>query len=330
MKERIISPDFIKGLCIILMVYGHITQIGTMANYQNYVSKVIYTFHMPLFLIISGYFFHISTKVKIQVSKILKKIALPYVIFITLYLIGLTLVSHLDIPTNSTPPTDILSFVAKIFIFSAGSYWFLHSLILISLSILLINYLIKDKNSLIFYVFVILLMVILERYELVKIRTSTYFLLGYVIKQLTNKNVEISQRYVLLLIPISISLYFSKEVFYFSILEVLNCFIIFSILWYIGKKFKYLKVNKFISYIGQNTLIILLTHSLFIIMGKVFCHTFLKIDPSGISYSLIITATTITLSLISSIIMDKLSISKYLFSVDKIYNASWLNDNKRV
>ena len=319
MKERLISPDFIKGFCIILMVYGHITQIGTMANYQNYLAKVIYTFHMPLFLIISGYFFNISLNLKSQVNKILKKIAIPYVIFTTLYLIGLILVSHTGIPTNSKPPSDILSFLAKVFIFSAGSYWFLHSLILISLSILLMNYLIRDNKSLIFYVFVILLLVILDKYELVKIRTSTYFILGYAIKRLTNKKIEIKPQYTLFLIPISISLYLNKEVFYFNILQVLNCFIIFSLLWFIAKKFKYLKVIKFISWVGQNTLIILLTHSLFIIIGKVFRHTFLNIDESGILYSLIVTATTITLSLLTSIVIDKLSISKYLFSVDKIY-----------
>ncbi|WP_291963525.1 acyltransferase family protein [Maribacter sp.] len=325
MKERLISPDFIKGFCIILMVYGHITHIGKLANDQNYLVKVIYTFHMPLFLIISGYFFNISLDVKTQVHKILKKIALPYVIFISLYLMGLILVTRLGIPTNNKPPTDILSFIKKEFIFSAGSYWFLHSLILISLSTLLVNYLIKDKNSIFFYISLILLFLVLDNFELLKIRTATYFLLGYVIKHLTNKKIEISPYYIFFLIPISVYLYFKNEVFSFSILEVLNCFIILSILWFVGKKFKNLKLIKFISWIGQNTLIILLTHSLFIIIGKIFRGTFLKIDESGILYSLIITATTITLSLLSSVIMDKLSLSKYLFGIDKIYTANNIN-----
>ena len=181
MKERLISPDFIKGFCIILMVYGHVTHIGTMANSQNYLVKIIYTFHMPLFLIISGYFFNIATNTKLQIKKVARKIRIPYIIFITLYLVGLIIVSYLGIPTNNMPPTTLESFIKKVFITSAGSYWFLHSLIIISLSMLLINLFVKSKNSLIFYIFLILLFLILDRFEIVKIRTSTYFLLGYVI-----------------------------------------------------------------------------------------------------------------------------------------------------
>ncbi|HAW18859.1 MAG TPA: hypothetical protein DCX14_01635 [Flavobacteriales bacterium] len=53
---RITAPDFIKGLCIILMVYGHITMIGTLDEAQNAIKEFIYTFHMQIFLLVSGFF----------------------------------------------------------------------------------------------------------------------------------------------------------------------------------------------------------------------------------------------------------------------------------
>lgn len=62
-KIRDKKMDFIKGVTIFLMVWGHIVQhfYGNEGSfYGNIVYKVIYTFHMPLFMFISGYFFKSS------------------------------------------------------------------------------------------------------------------------------------------------------------------------------------------------------------------------------------------------------------------------------
>ena len=52
--------DIVKGIAILLVVYGHIIQHamapwGHQEFYLNPVFKIIYTFHMPLFVFISGY-----------------------------------------------------------------------------------------------------------------------------------------------------------------------------------------------------------------------------------------------------------------------------------
>lgn len=60
-KIRNYKMDYIKGISIFLVVWGHIVQhfYGGFDGdfYGNIVYKVIYTFHMPLFMFISGYFF---------------------------------------------------------------------------------------------------------------------------------------------------------------------------------------------------------------------------------------------------------------------------------
>lgn len=57
-KNRNIKIDIIKGVAIFLVLWGHYIQY-TSANqfdyFQNGVFKVIYSFHMPLFALISGY-----------------------------------------------------------------------------------------------------------------------------------------------------------------------------------------------------------------------------------------------------------------------------------
>ncbi|MEG1718751.1 MAG: acyltransferase family protein [Clostridia bacterium] len=59
--------DILKAIAIILVVVGHTMQYGTTADYlqnklfyDNAFFQFIYTFHMPLFMLISGYLFYAS------------------------------------------------------------------------------------------------------------------------------------------------------------------------------------------------------------------------------------------------------------------------------
>ncbi len=49
-KKRINYIDIARGIAIILMILGHIVPPGT-------IRKIIFSFHMPLFVIVIGYFF---------------------------------------------------------------------------------------------------------------------------------------------------------------------------------------------------------------------------------------------------------------------------------
>lgn len=62
--ERNRRIDFLRGLAICLVVLGHTIQYGSGTEYlqqglfySNILFKIIYSFHMPLFMMISGYLF---------------------------------------------------------------------------------------------------------------------------------------------------------------------------------------------------------------------------------------------------------------------------------
>lgn len=59
MKERNVTIDIMKGIGIILMVVGH-------SGCPSFLRNFIYTFHMPLFFMISGY---LITESKLNVIK---------------------------------------------------------------------------------------------------------------------------------------------------------------------------------------------------------------------------------------------------------------------
>lgn len=75
MTQRLESLDFIKGLAIYLVIFGHVLQefhhFPAMSFFANPIYEAIYTFHMPLFAAISGYLFGLSSD-KYSVWQIVK------------------------------------------------------------------------------------------------------------------------------------------------------------------------------------------------------------------------------------------------------------------
>ena len=70
---------------IVLMVYGHIDHVGSLAILQKQFVVLIYTFHVPIFLIISGFFFKITPQEEEYESgkRLLQRLIIPYLIFIS-------------------------------------------------------------------------------------------------------------------------------------------------------------------------------------------------------------------------------------------------------
>lgn len=55
MTKRITYLDSLKAILILLVILGHAVQFNTEEYETNPLFQFIYSFHMPLFLFISGY-----------------------------------------------------------------------------------------------------------------------------------------------------------------------------------------------------------------------------------------------------------------------------------
>lgn len=71
-KQRDKSIDIAKGIGIILVVYGHLACP---------IRREIFLFHMPLFFLLSGYFFSSRDSIKIFLVKKTKSLLLPFCLF---------------------------------------------------------------------------------------------------------------------------------------------------------------------------------------------------------------------------------------------------------
>ena len=114
MKERDLTLDGIKLILIFLVVLCHFTQNS---RYDNEVTTSIYTwvyaFHMPLFVMLSGYFFKGECVEKINKSNL--KILEPLLIYHTIFTLMSTRSLH--------------DFTINILIFEPSPMWYIVSLI---------------------------------------------------------------------------------------------------------------------------------------------------------------------------------------------------------
>lgn len=129
-KTRNFFIDIIKGLAIFLMIWGHCIQyccVNTEIDFfNNYVFKFIYSFHMPLFMLVSGYLFFYSFS-----KRDLKQL----LIYKTQSLLQPILFGSIFIFLITTVPLNLLNGNIKILFNGGGwiekipSLWFLWSVL---------------------------------------------------------------------------------------------------------------------------------------------------------------------------------------------------------
>lgn len=78
--KRNIQYDYIKGIAIFLVIYGHAIShidIGQSSWWENPIYMFIYMFHMPLFIFVSGYFFNANKNPRNYVENKIRALIIP-------------------------------------------------------------------------------------------------------------------------------------------------------------------------------------------------------------------------------------------------------------
>ena len=122
--KRMDELDFLKAVFILLMVAFHLVYIG---NKYPYAKAVVYTFHMPGFLLISGYLANTQKTVR-KFLRGMGRLLLPYLIMEGAYIIlaaFLPIREHIDSLTVGT-------FLQHLWLKPLGPYWYLHTLVICS------------------------------------------------------------------------------------------------------------------------------------------------------------------------------------------------------
>lgn len=146
MNKRNENIDIIKGAAILLVLAGHAIQFGSGMHCYIYsdffldpVYRVIYSFHMPLFMLISGYLFYFTVNrhsfgecVKSRFQTLLLPIGVWSLIFYAERMIK---------GTEHTPWLAVRAYLST----CAGNFWFLWAIFYCSFAVLLTRRFLKDS-----------------------------------------------------------------------------------------------------------------------------------------------------------------------------------------
>lgn len=125
-NKRILEIDISKGIIILLMIFGHF-------NIPYSLRNMIYSFHMPAFIIFSGYFYNSKS-----IFKDIKKLSCYYLLFSFIYII---------LKRNFIVPLIGISFSNKFFtnIPSVGPIYFVTLLIIVKIIYYLLSKYLKNE-----------------------------------------------------------------------------------------------------------------------------------------------------------------------------------------
>lgn len=267
--------DWLRCICILLVVTFHIVYIE-----QQYAAiyAIVGIFHVPVFLIISGYLANVER----PLPKLWRSIS-PWVIsYAIMELCYILAASRLPVSDH----IDGLSFygIAKILlVHPIGIYWYLHTLLLCYAFLYLSRRLtwLSNGNQLLVF---LTLCFLSNTLDMLSVTNALYFLLGALLRsygfQIRSFRPSVIAIFPFLWVifssvsnpPLSSSLLG----FVFVILTI--CFLVVCLRYIRGS------IRRIALMIGRNTLPILLFSPIITFLAKFYQNQLLNIDPSGILF----------------------------------------------
>ena len=307
-QARILELDFLKCVFILLMIVFHLVYIG---NRYPVAKAFVYTFHMPGFLIISGYLLHVQKPVP-QFLRYIQWIFVPYLLMESGYVV---MASVLPIREHIQQLTFGL-FLDRLFLHPLGPYWYLHTLMLCGI----VTYVVAQFAShhrVWMLMCVLLCLWVLALLGLVTWINAVYFCVGVALRLYHRPFVDtfhpawwsfIGIVLVATCVPNALQRHTIGGM-------LIVYFVISFLLWlypYLPKG-----MAKIALFIGRNSLILLLFSPMFTVLSKLF-QSYLLFEPSGMLFMLVALLFTVVGSFTVAYILQKLHVARYVFGKSRI------------
>ena len=308
-QKRIGELDFLKCVFILLMIAFHLVYIG---DKYAYAKDLVYTFHIPAFLLISGYLMHIEKPLSSFLHSMLW-VFIPYLIMES----GYVVMSSILPVREKVDHLTVQLLMDKIFFSPMGPYWYLHTLLLCGISYFIVVRLLKGMVGLFPILITLSLVYVGLSYGLGLLAPSSalYFMIGVIVKQSGVGFTSFFRGSWWSVIPLVLLAAYPDNLNRFTLSGIIITYLVISLVLAI-----YSVLPSFIQktgcYIGRHTLILLLFSPIFTIAVKPLVGVF-SFDPSGMAFLFISLCITVLGSFAITRIMDKLSLSRFFFGTEK-------------
>ena len=326
MKERYKELDLMKGIGIILVYLGHNFNLHGLEwnNLFLYLHRTTYSFHMPLFFLISGLISNTNSEIILKnfYKGKIKRLLVPYLFINLVDFFPRTLFPKL-VNSEFGGAKEILFYGTKI-------SWFVYTLFIIFMIFPVLDKYILKKDK--YYLFGVILITVnylkifenIEIFSLNKVAIYLlYFYIGYIIKPFYKEKIKngIGSKNLIFLIIGVIFLSLSYKYYY------LNYFnsVVFAMLgiWFVLNIALRIKENsviyKFFNFLGINSLTFYLIEGFITVVYRVVLLRVIPIECSYLLVSIFFILRVLTAYIIVKFIIAKSSILSFLLgaSVEK-------------
>ena len=301
MSSRIQQLDFLKCVCIVLMVMFHLVFIGDKFPYAK---SVVYTFHMPVFLLLSGFLVHTQRPAR-QFFRSQWWIFVPYLIMELPYVV---LSGFLGV-RGADAELSVPLLLYRVFADPLGPYWYLHTLLICNITLWGVQWLFQRQGWLLrLFVYAVVLVLLVYGTGLVA-QNVLYYFLGVVIAQAGVGFFSIFHPSFLSLLLGVLLCCFPGNLHYATPGGMLiTYFAINFMLWVYNHCTTKILVP--ILYIGRNTLVVLLFSPIFTMLVKPLVPV-LSFDPTGLIFLTVATSFSVLGSFAVAWVMDRLRLSRW-------------------
>ena len=322
MKQRVEEIDFLRCVLILLMITFHIVYVG---DTYGAAKQFVYTFHMPAFLLVSGYLCN-TAKGAWAFLRTMLWIFIPYLVMESGYVLMASLLpirEHID-----NLSAGVL--LEKVFLHPLGPYWYLHTWVLCSLvyygamrigghspSTQKGDEKCADRWKFFRLFVAVACCAALGFCGLVSIPNAFYFMAGAALRQYGIGFLRAFWPAVWAIVPVVVIALFPSQLDRatpggVAIVYFMTCFLL-SLYRFTPKRFRAPLLK-----IGRNTLLLLLFSPIFTALSKLYQPLLVGFDPSGILFCFLTVAIATLGSLLIGWLSDVLRLSPLFFGKPKI------------
>ena len=294
-----------RAVLITMMILVHITYFGDMYPGIKY---GILSFMMPAFLVITGYLVNVNKSVG-KFTRYILQIFVPYAIMVA----GFSIMSYYLPVNDRMTELSVSALLEKIFITSIGPYWFLQTIMVCGIIYYAVHRMMgRFSNMSRMAVTALLFMCTGMFTPVVTFKSTVFYFIGILMR---SNDVEINNVFrpsALSILPFAF-IVAQPDLWDWGLITVIA--MIYFFLSFLAFAEKYVS-NRWITFIGMNTLPIYLFHPIFTMAAKYYRPLF-DFDSSRIIFTIFTVVIALAGSLAIAWALDRTHLSK-VFYKDKI------------